>query len=70
MVSKEEAMLFVDKNVGVTHRDSPTGSSEGLTYHSGLLVKITDNSIILEKFGKRILITLDSIIMIREKDDG
>lgn len=60
VVSKEEAKIFLDKNVIVVHSD---GSSAGrLTY-------VSDGSIILQKNGQRTLVSLNAIEKIKEKSE-
>jgi hypothetical protein len=58
-VAKQEAEIFLNKNVIVIHTD---GSS------AGRLIVVNDNSIILQKNGQKTLVSLNSIEKIKERD--
>lgn len=69
MVKKENIKPSLNKLVGVTSKDSTTESNNSLSYTSGRLVEITDDAIVLlDRWGRRILITIDSIVKIKEKE--
>lgn len=57
-VAKQEAEIFLNKDVIVIHAD---GSS------AGKLIIVNDNSLILQKNGHKTLVSLNSVEKIKEK---
>jgi len=58
---------FIDKFVGITSKD--VSKNRNLAFTSGHLKEITNDAIVLDSFGKRVLITIESILKIKERND-
>jgi len=65
MISPAEASLFLNRNVVCVHIDG--GRQQFVT---GWLVSVTDNNIMLQDTAGRCLISLSSIVKIRERSGG
>lgn len=62
MVSREEVEMFLKKKVLVVHTDSGVDST-----NTGYILKVSDDALLLNRFGKRILIALNSVKKIKER---
>jgi len=64
-ITKEEALVFINKKIGVLSEDKNSQTGEG--YVSGFLIRVTDNALLLNSYGRLVWIDLNTVKKIKEK---
>lgn len=64
MISKDDAKMFLNKFVGVSYTEN-----ERECFNRGGLKEVTDNCIVMDVFGRRMIISFSSILKIKELRD-